>query len=171
MKICHHLFFRFWSKSVNLFSGNSFVSWRKRHSPGQAYQTLGTRGVPCVLWQTRRRWWPPVLLWDCQGGCCVILCYHGYQVLLSRGVGEEKGEGVTEGLTHATRFRFSLAVVSGDGRKWKHNSGNTDSVPGEGGMHSLIWSRRVCAGGYGVISALTISIMTSTPLTLLHCRL
>ena len=96
-----------------IFTGNSVVSWRKRHSPGQAYQTLGTRGVPCVLWQTRRRWRPPVLLWDCQGVCCIILCNHGYQVLPSGGVGKEEGEGVT----HPARDTFPVFASSRE-RTW-----------------------------------------------------
>ena len=40
--------------------------------------------------------------------------------------------------------------MSGDGRKWiYYDSGNTDFVPGEGGVHSLIWPRRVYASRYG----------------------
>ena len=53
-------------------------------------------------------------------------------------------------IQRATRFPFSLAVVRGHGRKWKYyDSGNTDFVPGEGGVHSLIWPRRVYAARYG----------------------
>ena len=40
--------------------------------------------------------------------------------------------------------------MSGDGREWKYyDSGNTDFVPGEGGVHSFIWPRRVYAARYG----------------------
>ena len=61
-------------------------------------------------------------------------------------MGEEEGEGVT----HRGRETLSLGVVSGDGRKWKYyDSGNTDFVPGEGGVYSLIWPRRVYAARYG----------------------
>ena len=140
--------------SLNLFSGNSFVSWRKRHSSGQAYQAMGTRGVPCVLWQTRRRWWPPVLLWDCQGVCCIFLCNRGYQVFPSRWVGEEEWEGVT----HWGRDTLPVFSRSRE-RRWTKVETlwfwRQRFLPGAGGggggVNSLIWSRRGCASGYGVL--------------------
>ena len=66
-------------------------------------------------------------------------------MLPSGGVGEEEGEGVT----HRGRDTLPVFVTS---REWKRfDSGDTDSVPGEGGVHSLIWPGRVCAPEYGFL--------------------
>lgn len=53
------------------------------------------------------------------------------------------------GVTHRGRDTLPVFVTS---REWKRfDSGDTDSVPGEGGVHSLIWPGRVCAPGYGFL--------------------